>query len=644
MRKLLLFSIVILVGLTFIGRLFYLQVYSGKAYSIDEDNAIRKVFNYPKRGYVYDRHGALLVSNQPSYDVMVIPREVEDFDIKEFCDLLKISEEDYEKKLAKCIRYSPRIPQVFLAHLSKEDYAVLSEKMRKYQGFYIQKRSLRDYQTSIGANVLGFIAEANQATINKDNYYKLGDLIGRQGVELSYEKELRGIKGIKYIQKDRFNRDIEPYKNGNFDVTPEAGKDITITIDAKLQEYGELLMQNKRGGIVAIEPATGEILSLVSAPTYNPNLLVGRQRSKNYTRLYTDTISRPLIDRGLLRMHEPGSPFKALIALTALQEGVIDEQTTITCHHGYTYGKRNRKMGCHCGSGKRDLNMGIAKSCNAYFANAFRKTIEKYDDSEQSMDTWSNHIKSFGLGNFLGYDLPIGKKGNIPNGAYYNKWYPDFKWGATTIISNAIGQGEVLVTPIQLANMTAAIANRGHYYTPHIIKTIQGDTIPTKYKTKHETTIAKQHFEPVVEGLYDVYNKGTASFLQVPDIEICGKTGTAENFTKIDSVRTQLTDHSIFIAFAPKDNPKIAIAVFVENGYYGARFAGRIASLMIEKYIKGEITRTDLEQWVMSRTLEHEYDKPISGEPFQINAKSTLMLVEEYERLKKTTNNQTNSQ
>lgn len=644
MRKLLLFSLVILVGLTFIGRLFYLQIYTGKTYSIDEDNAIRKVFNYPKRGYVYDRHGELLVSNQPSYDVMVIPREVEEFDIKEFCKLLKISEENYERKLAKCVRYSPRIPQVFLAHLSKEDYAVLSEKMRKYQGFYIQKRSLRDYQTTIGANVLGFIAEANQKTINKDNYYKLGDLIGRQGVELSYEDQLRGTKGIKYIQKDRFNRDIEPYKNGDFDVTPEAGKDITITIDAKLQEYGELLMQNKRGGIVAIEPATGEILSLVSAPTYNPNLLVGRKRSRNYTRLFNDTISRPLIDRGLLRMHEPGSPFKALIALTALQEGAIDENTTITCHHGYTYGRRNRKMGCHCGSGKRNLNMGIAKSCNAYFANAFRKTIEKYDDSEHAMNIWSDHIKSFGLGNFLGYDLPIGKKGNIPNGAYYNKWYPDFKWGATTIISNAIGQGEVLVTPIQLANMTATIANRGHYYTPHIIKTIEGDTIPKKYKTQHETTIDKRHFGPVIEGLYDVYNKGTASFLKVPDIEICGKTGTAENFTKIDSVKTQLTDHSIFIAFAPKDNPKIAIAVFVENGYYGARFAGRIASLMIEKYIKGTITRTDLEQWVMSRTLEHEYDKPISGEPFQINAKSKLMLVEEYESLKKTVTNQIDSQ
>ena len=318
-------------------------------------------------------------------------------------------------------------------------------------------------------------------------------------------------------------------------------------------------------------------------------------------------------------MHEPGSPFKTLIALTALQEGVIDEQTSITCRGGYVYGRRNRKMGCHCGSGKRNLNSGIARSCNAYFANAFRKTIEKYEDAHEGMDVWANHIKSFGLGNFLGYDLAIGKRGNIPDGDYYDKWYPDFRWGATTVISNSIGQGEVLVTPIQLANMTAAIANRGYFYTPHIIKSIEGDTIPEKYRTKHQTTIDKEHFEPVVQGMYDVYNKGTANFLKVPGIEICGKTGTAENFTKIDGVRTQLTDHSIFVAFAPKDDPQIALAVFVENGYYGARWAGRIASLMIEKYLKGEITLKQMEKMVLDKSLMDEYMKPYSGEPFKIN-------------------------
>ena len=634
MRKLLLFSVVILVGITFIARLFYLQVYSGKIYNIYEDNAIRKVFHYPKRGYVYDRNGVLLVANQPSYDVMIIPREVKDIDTKEFCSLLKITEEDYHKKFKRANTYSPWLPSVFLAHLSKEDYAFLSEKMRKFTGYYIQKRSLRDYQTTIGANVLGYIAEANQREINKDPYYRMGDLIGKQGIEISYEKELRGIKGVKFIQKDRYNRDIGPYKNGTLDTIPIAGKDITVTIDSELQAYGELLMKNKIGGIVAIEPSTGEILSLISAPSYNPNLLVGRQRSKNYNILNNDSIHLPLIDKGLLRMHEPGSPFKALIALTALQEGVIDENTSVTCHHGYIYGRNNRKMGCHCGGGKRNLNSGIAHSCNAYFATTFRKTIEKFNDAGKAVDTWSNHIKSFGLGNYLGYDLTIGKKGNIPDGAYYDKWYPDFKWGSTTIISNSIGQGEVLVTPIQLANMTAAIANRGHYYTPHIIKNIENQTIDKNFTTAKHTTIDKKHFDPVIEGLFDVYNKGTANFLQVSGIEICGKTGTAENFTKIDGERKQLTDHSIFIAFAPKDNPKIAIAVLVENGYFGARFAGRIASLMIEKHIKGEISRTDLEKWVLEHTLEHEYDKPFSGKPFKINANSRVMTIEEYNALK----------
>jgi penicillin-binding protein 2 len=618
MRKLLLFSIIILVGITFIARLFYLQVYSSKSYNIYEDNAIRKVFNYPKRGYVYDRNGELLVANQPSYDVMIIPRDVEPLDTLEFTSLLKITKENFIKSYNKAYHYSPRLPSVFLAHLSKEDYAVLSEKMRKFKGFYIQKRSLRDYQTTIGANVLGFIAEANQREIDKDPYYKMGDLIGKQGIEISYEKVLRGVKGVKFIQKDRFNRDIGPYKNGSKDTIPIPGKDITITIDAKLQAYGERLMQNKMGGIVAIEPSTGELLTLVSAPSYNPNLLVGRERSANYTKLYNDSIHLPLIDKGLLRMHEPGSPFKSLIALIGLQEGVIDENTSIFCTGEYHYGGK-RPMRCHCGGGRRNLNTGISHSCNSYFATVYRKTLDKYSDASHAMDVWSKHIKSFGLGNYLNNDLSVGKKGNIPDGAYYDRMYPDFKWRATTNISNSIGQGEILVTPIQLANMMAAIANRGYYYTPHIIKDIEGDTISKKFKTRHQTTIDKQYFEPVIQGLYDVYNEGTAWFLKVPDIEICGKTGTAENFTKINGVRTQLTDHSIFIAFAPKDNPKIAIAVLVENGYFGARWAGRIASLMIEKYIKGEVTLKQMEQMVLEKSLEDEYLKPYSGQPFKIN-------------------------
>jgi penicillin-binding protein 2 len=619
MRKFLLLGLVIFTGIIFVGRLFYLQVFQDESNSLENDNAIRKIYQHPKRGYIYDRNGKLLVANQPTYDVVVIPREVEALDTLMFCSLLDIDKAQFLKSFNRAKRYSPRLPSIFLAHLSKEDYAFLSEKLRKFKGFYVQKRAVRDYQTEIGANVLGYIAEVNPDNISKDGYYKLGDLIGKQGVEKSYEKELRGKKGVKYIQKDIYNRDIGSYKNGQFDTLPTPGKNITITIDATLQEYGEQLMQNKMGGIVAIEPSSGELLTLVSAPSYNPALLVGRERSKNYTKLYTDSIYRPLFDKALIRMHVPGSPFKTLVALAALQENVITTRETVYCTEKYIYGKNRRIMKCHCGGGYRNLFSGISNSCNSYFAMAFRKTIDKYNEASNGMDIWSSHIKSFGLGNFLGNDLSVGKKGNIPDGAYYDAWYPDFKWGPTTILSNSIGQGEILVTPIQLANMTAAIANKGFYYTPHIIKSIDGETIDKNFTTKKETSIDSTHFEPIIEGMHRVYTKGTASFLKVPGIEICGKTGTAENFTKIDGIKTQLTDHSIFVAFAPKEDPKIAIAVLVENGYYGARWAGRIASLMIEKYLKGEVSLKYMERLVLNKSLEDEYLKPYSGKPFKIN-------------------------
>ncbi|GFZ80101.1 penicillin-binding protein 2 [Aquaticitalea lipolytica] len=627
MRKLLLTSIVFSVGLIFIARLFYLQVYNQDTYSLYDDNAIRKVYDYPKRGYVYDRNGKLLVANQPSYDVMFIPREVKPLDTLEFCSLLRITKEDFNRIYDKAYIYSPRLPSVFIPQLSREEYAVLQEKIRKFQGFYIQKRSLRDYQTTIGANVLGDIGEVNNAIIDNNPYYNMGDLIGKQGVEKTYEEILRGVKGIKFIQKDRFNRDLGPYKDGIYDTLPKAGHDITITIDAVLQEYGELLMQNKRGGIIAIEPSSGEILAMVSAPTYNPNLLVGRQRSANFSKLYNDSIAKPLFDRGLQAQYPPGSPFKVLNALIGLQEQVVTTDDQFGCRMGYYVGSR-RLTGCHSHSSPLAMNGGIAQSCNAYFANVYRRIIDKHKDAGDGMDVWSNHVKSFGLGNYLNNDLAVGQKGRIPDAAFYDKWYGKDRWASTYIISNAIGQGEVEATPIQLANMVAAIGNRGYYFTPHIIKNIEGEKIDSKYTTPNYTTIDKQYFEPVVQGMFDVYNHGTASTLQVPGIEICGKTGTAENFVRINGVKTQLTDHSIFVAFAPKDNPKIAIAVFVENGYWGSRFAGRIASLMIEKYIKGEITRKDMETWILTHGLETEYSKPYSGKPFTINKGATIDIVE----------------
>ncbi|WGD33629.1 penicillin-binding protein 2 [Olleya sp. YS] len=626
MRKLLLLLLVVSVGIVFTGRLLYLQIYKGASTNLYEDNAIRKVFDYPKRGFVYDRNGKLLVSNQPSYDVMIIPREVEPLDTIEFCNLLKIDKTTFLKKYEKAYTYSPRLPYVFVSHLSKEDYAVLQEKMRKYKGFYIQKRNLRKYETTIGANVLGDIGEVNDRNIKNDNYYLSGDLIGKQGVEASYEKTLRGQKGIKFIQKDIHNRDLGPYKDGKFDTLPEAGKDIKITIDATLQAYGELLMTNKRGGIIALDPKTGEILALVSGPSYDPNILVGRDRSKNFTKLYNDSIANPTFDRSLQAQYAPGSPFKVINALIGLQEDVVNTTEQFSCKLGYYYNGR-KLHGCHSHKSPVNMNVGIYESCNAYFVNVYRRIIEKYPTATQGMDTWSNHAKSFGLGNYLGYDLVVGRKGRIPDSKFYDKWYGKNRWSSTFMTSNAIGQGEVEATPIQLANMVAAIANRGYFYTPHIIKNVEGETIDKKYTTPRYTTIDREHFEPVIQGMFDVYNKGTAKNLQVEGIDICGKTGTAENFAKIDGVKTQLTDHSIFVAFAPKDNPKIAIAVFVENGYWGSRFAGRMASLMIEKYLKGSISRTDLESWILTHSLENEYAKPYSGEPFKINGETQLQVV-----------------
>ncbi len=621
MRKVLLYITILTTGLLFLGRLFYLQVVDTSLAIRSQDNAIKVIYDYPQRGYIYDRTGELMVSNQPSYDVMVIPRNLKPFDTTEFCSILNLSRENLEKKLDKARIYSPMLPSVIIPQLTKSEYAILQEKMRKYEGFYIQKRSLRDYQVDHSANVLGYIAEVNQKIINENPYYISGDLMGRAGVEKTYENLLRGVKGVKYIQKDRYNRDIGPYKDGIYDTLPEKGKDLSITIDSRLQAYGTELMKNKRGGIVAIEPGSGEILAMITAPTYDPAKLVGRKRSENFTELYYDTIAKPLYDRGLLAEYPPGSPFKTLNALIGLQEGVVDTHDKFSCNRGYSYG-RGRKLGCHSHPSPLDMIPGIAQSCNSYFANVYRRIIEKYPTPQQGIDAWNAHLKSFGLGEYFGNDLSTGRRGKIPNSDYYNQIYdyPTYKWYATATLSNAIGQGEVLMTPIQLANMVATISNRGWYYTPHILKEINGNPIKEeKFTKKNYTTIDAKNFDPVIEGMHQVYKKGTASSLQIPGIEIAGKTGTAENFAKIGGKRVQLTDHSIFVAFAPVDNPKIAVAVFVENGYWGSRYAGRIASLMIEKYLKGTITRTDLEDWILSHSLEEEYAKPQSGEPFIIN-------------------------
>ena len=619
MRQNLFFILIIIVSITFIARLFYLQIYNSKPYSIYEDNAIGKVYTYPKRGYIYDRNNKLLVSNQPSYDIMIIPGLVVDMDTTEFCELLKIDKNIFKNKFKKTSNYSKKIPSVFLAHISKEDYGFLAEKIRKYKGFYIQKRNLREYNTKVGANVLGYVAEVNRRNIENDSFYSNGDIIGKQGVELSYEKYLRGKKGIKFIQKNRFNREIGSYNNGANDITAIAGRDITITIDSELQEYGEKLMNNKKGAIVAIEPKTGEILSLVSGPSYDPNLLVGRDRSKNYFTLYKDSIFTPLIDKSLLSNFPAGSPFKIINGLIGLKEGVINDKSTIFCNGSYVYGKNKKSMKCHCSGGYKNIYNAISESCNSFFAETYVKIINKNSNINNNFDAWSEDVKSFGLGNFLNNDLPIGKKGVIPNSEFYNNWYPDFRWGALTTLSNSIGQGEILVTPIQLANMISVVANKGFYYTPHVIKNIDGDSISDRFSQKKITKIEKKFYDKIEIGLFDVFVNGTAKELKVKGIDICGKSGTAENFTKINGKKTQLTDHSIFVAYAPKDDPKIAIAVVVENGYYGSTWAGRISSLMIEKYLKGNIKYKKRENSVLNKNLYDEYIKPFSDKPFSIN-------------------------
>ncbi|UUF12529.1 MULTISPECIES: penicillin-binding protein 2 [Flavobacterium] len=606
MRKLLFPIIIITSAAILIIRIFYLQILNHSYKLKAENNSIKIQYVIPERGNIYDRYGKILVTNQLSYDIMVIPGEIKNIDTLELCKLLKISTGEFSKQIAKAKSYSTRLPSLFLAQLDRSKFSAFQEKIRNFPGFYFQKRMLRKYTVNYGANIFGYTAQVNQELLKENSYYKSGDLIGKQGVEESYEELLRGVKGIKYFQKDKFNRKIGSYQNGNYDTLAVKGTDMNLSIDAELQCYGERLMVHKRGAIVAIEPQTGEILALITAPSYDPGLLTGSSRSKNYTKLFYDSISKPLYNRALLAEYPPGSPFKILTGLIGLQQGVITENTSFICSHGFSYG-RGSFMKCH-GAGPHQLRNGIYNSCNTYFANTYMLSINRYSTPSEGVDSWANYLKSFGLGNYMGYDLPTGRKGKIPTSQTYNKIYPNRKWKSTTIISNSIGQGEVLITPIQLASMMAAVANRGYYYTPHIVRKISGQKIPSRFTTKHVTAIEEKYFNAVIDGLSDVYNFGTARGLNVPGIEICGKTGTAENFARVNGKRVQLTDHSIFAAFAPKNNPKIAIAVLIENGGAGRTIAGPIASLMIEKYLKRKISLADLEIKVLNTSLENQYN------------------------------------
>ena len=617
-RKNLLFYFTLGVSAIFIFQLIRLQLFNSEYSERSLSNATLERTVYPPRGLIYDRNGKLWVSNKPVYDLMVVPENLKVFDTLELTQDLKISKKELIEKIRNAKQFSKKLPSVIERQLSLSEISIFQEKMWKFPGFYFQKKTTRDYLLPIGGNVLGYTSETNKRELKIKPDYDLGEMIGRQGIEKTYEKILKGKKGIKIFQKDRFNRIIGPYEYGNYDTASKAAENLTLTLDSNLQNYGESLMQNKRGGIVAIEPETGDVLALVTAPNYNPNILIGRNRSKSFNKLVNDTISKPLFDRSLQAEYSPGSPFKLLNALIGLQEKVITPETVFSCNKGHYYAK-GAFMKCHNGIGtKSNLVKGIYKSCNSYFAKTFVRIIESQSTPDKGIDLWKTHLLRFGLGNYLGYDLPIGKPGFIPGSNYYNTWYPEKNWGSTTVISNAIGQGEILTTPIQMANFTAAIANRGFYRRPHFKKSADSKLNDSLYPI-NRTSIDPKHFETVIEGMHQVVERGTARIAKINGLEICGKTGTVENFIRLNNEKTQLTDHSIFIAFAPKEKPEIALAVFVENGYWGARWAAPIASLIIEKYLKKEVERKWLEKKIVEGSLISEYEKPFLGKPFNIN-------------------------
>ncbi len=604
-RKYLFFFFFISLAFIFLARLFYIQVLREDYKLSAENNVIRIEKVYPGRGFIYDRNHILLVGNQSAYDLMVTPMKVKDLDTALFCRLVNISVTDFVERLEKARNYSRIKPSIFIKQISKEQYAYFQEKLHEFKGFYPQKRILREYPHKSGANVLGFIGEASDRFLENNPGYKKGDLVGITGIEKSYEDILRGKAGVQYKLVDVHNRVKGSFSEGEYDTLPSPGKDITSTIDIELQRYGEALMQGKRGSVVAIEPTSGEILSLVTSPSYDPELMVGRDRTRNYSQLYVDSINKPLYDRGLLAEYPPGSPFKVINALIGLQEGTLTPNSTYTCHHGFHYGRLH--VACHCGTNYPiALRTSISKSCNNYYCNVFKSIIEKYPSAQQGMDAWNRHVSSFGLGKFLNNDLPTGRKGFVPSANYYDKAFGYTGWRAVSTISLGIGQGELLLTPIQMANMTAAIANKGYYYTPHIIRKVNGVKLDDpNYTQPKYTTIDSVHFEEVINGMFDVFEKGTARYSRHDSIEMCGKTGTAEN--------PHGQDHSIFVAFAPRNNPKIAIAIIVENGYWGSRWAAPIASLMIEKYITGEVSRPEMEKRMFEGSLAEEYQKQLEG-------------------------------
>ncbi len=599
-RKYVIGGFIIIIALIFIGRLFDLQLNDAKYKRSADSNAFLKKTVYPSRGLIYDRNGELVVYNQPAYDVMLIPRDVQPFDTLDFCHTLNITPDELLRRFAdmrSSAGYSSYTPQRLIAQLSAQDYGRLQEKLYRFPGFFIQKRILRQYKHPTAPNVLGNIREVSQADIDRDDYYAAGDYTGDLGVEKSYERYLRGIKGVEILIRDARGRIQGRYENGANDVKPVSGRDLTLSLDIRLQEYAESLMTGKRGAVVAIEPATGEILCMVSTPGYDPRLLVGRERGKNYKALVNDE-RWPLFDRALMGAYPPGSTFKPTQGLILLQEGIIDLNTAYPCYHGYING--GLRVGCHAHGSPLPLKPALQTSCNAYFCWGFKAMIDrrsKYGSSAKAFEVWKNHLVAMGYGYKLGVDLPSESRGFLPNDRFYNKFYGEGHWSANTIISVSIGQGEILATPLQIANLGATIANRGFFRTPHVVKAIQDTVLPSSTDSLRYPGIERRHYEAVAEGMRMAVTGGTCRRAAIPDIEVCGKTGTAQN--------PHGKDHSAFMGFAPYQEPKIAVAVYVENGGWGATYGVPIGSLVMEKYLKGTIhpSRKGMETQMLNSSI-----------------------------------------
>lgn len=580
-----------------------LQVLDSDFRNKADATAIDKYTLYPSRGLIYDRNEQLLVYNDPMYDLMVTYNQIDpDMDTSKFCRLLGIERHEFETALRKdwrSGRFSKSVPFVFMSKISAARFAPFQESLYEFPGFYAQLRNARGYPHQNGAHVLGYIREVNRQEIKEEeNAYSPGDYIGASGLEAAYEGVIRGQKGAKYVLKDNLGREVSSYKSGAQDTLALSGTDITTSLDLDLQAYGELLMQNKVGGIVAIEPSSGEILAMISSPSYDPNELTisNNERGSAYIELNTDSL-KPFLNRAVMAQYPPGSLFKTVVALIGLQEGVWPVQRTVACPGGYALNGRIL-TGCHGHASCTNVSSAIQHSCNAYFVTMFREIIDMkgFYNPEQGLAIFNEYLDRFGFGRRLGIDFPSEQKGNFPSVGYYDKiLYKGENWNSIWIRSLSIGQGELLMTNIQLANLAATIANRGHYYVPHLIKSYQDPQkpIPGKFLTRHSVEIDSQHFEPVIEGMERAVTAGTARMAYIPDITVCGKTGTAEN--------PHGEDHSIFFCFAPRENPKIAIAVYVENAGFGGTYAAPIASLLIEQYLKGEIHSS--RKWIEQRML-----------------------------------------